>query len=185
MWVRSAQQQKTAPGGIYGKSSTMERNLHCFSAQMGPNFLPLCILPSLFLPTTCPRTKPALLHLTAACGKTFLLSLLRHSSRFKNATFLSLLPRSCWQLLRAHVRGGAEALEAGTAQGRRPGQPHPHLGLIHARTHPVWMEQQLHARDSAVPGHWESTRVTQALSTAHSSTGPRAYTSDALILLHW
>lgn len=109
---------------ILNQSSTMERNLLCFSAQMGPNFLPPkcthenkrklwkpvhCAIP---LPTHhVPQNKTALLHLTAACGKTFLLSLLRHSSRLKNAMFLFCFPGvadSCSPLLRAHVRGGAE-----------------------------------------------------------------------------
>lgn len=126
----------------------------------------LCILPSLFLPTTCPRTKPALLHLTAACGKTFLLSLLRHSSRLKNAMFLILLPRSCptAPLHCAEPRCEVEqrrwpscCLARGSGSRNCPGQeglasPIPTCDSSMARTHPGWVEQQLPARGAAMPG---------------------------------
>lgn len=163
---------------------------------MGSNFLPpihthenkgrfgnLCILPSLFLPTTCPITKPALLHLTAACGKTFFLSLLSCSSRLKNATFLFLLPRSCQQLF-SNVQSPCERWSRGgdplgtwlwkQELPRAGGQASSILtwDSSMARTHPVWMEQQLPALVQQCQGHWESAGVTQALSTAHSSTGP-------------
>lgn len=142
----------------------------------------LCILPSLFLPTTCPRTKPALLHLTAACGKTFLLSLLSHSPRLKNATFLFLLPRGCQQLLSTvqspcerWSRGG-DPLAPGSGSRNCPGQEarpapsspgtHPWPGHIQCG----WSSSSLHWFSN--PGTLGVTGVTRALSTAHSSTGP-------------
>lgn len=148
----------------------MERNLHWFSsaAQMGPNVLPLyihmkirgrfgnlCILPSLFLPTTCPRTKPALLHSTAACGKTFLLFLLRHSSRLKGAMFLFLLPRSCSPLCRAHGRAGVEGVTLwahGSGSRNCPGQPQAHLGLKHGQDTSSVDGAAAPARAAAMPG---------------------------------